>query len=169
MNEEAKAVIEWVDINTLVAHPQNRNKHTESQILRLAEIIKYQGWRHPIIVSELSGKIVAGHGRWMAAKKIGLQKVPVHFQSFQSKEQEYAFLVSDNAIASWAELDLSGINLDLPELGPDFDIDLLGIEDFVLEPAELPEPSLKGEPKDKDTDMITCPNCGCLIERNTNG
>lgn len=118
----------------LKPHPKNRNKHPEDQIDRLAAIIKYQGFRHPIIVSHLSGLIVAGHGRLEAAKKLGLEKVPVDYQEFKSEEQEYAFLQSDNAIALWAELDLAGINADIADLGPDFDLDNLGIKDFVLEP-----------------------------------
>lgn len=128
--------IEWVDIHCLQPHPKNRNKHSIEQIERLSELIRYQGWRHPIIVSEHSGYVVAGHGRLEAAKKLGLLKVPIHTQDFLDDDQEYAFLVSDNAIASWAELDLSGINSDIGELGPEFDINLLGIKDFVLEPAD---------------------------------
>lgn len=62
--------------------------------------------------------------------------MPCILQDFDDEDQEYAYGVSTNSIASWAELDLSGINADLPELGPDFDIDLLGIKDFVLDPAD---------------------------------
>lgn len=123
-------------IKSLKAHPKNRNKHPADQIDQLARVIEYQGWRHPIIVSNLSGFIVAGHGRLEAAKKLKLTEVPVDYQDFESEAQEYAFLQSDNAIALWAELDLSGINADLGELGPDFDIDLLGIKNFTIDVAE---------------------------------
>lgn len=132
----ANAPIQWVDIHELNPHPQNPNKHSKDQIKRLSELIKYQGWRLPIIVSNQSDLIVSGHGRLEAAKELGLKEVPVSYQDFQDTEQEYAFLVSDNAIASWAELDLSSINSFIPNLGPDFKIDLLGIKDFVLEPIE---------------------------------
>ncbi len=127
--------IEWVEIEKLKPNPKNPNRHSEAQIKRLADIIKYQGWRHPII-TDSNYLIWAGHGRLEAAKLLKIQKVPVHIQEFLSEEQAYAFLVSDNAIASWAELDLANINMELPALGPDFDIDMLGIEDFVLEPAD---------------------------------
>ncbi len=128
--------IEWVDIDQLIPNSKNRNIHSDEQIDRLAKIIKYQGWRFPI-VADKENVIWAGHGRLMAAKKIGETKVPVSYQDFTSEEQAYAFLISDNSIASWAELDLSGINGDIPDLGPDFDIDLLGIKNFILEPADL--------------------------------
>ena len=131
--------ITLVDISELRPNPKNRNIHSTEQIDRLAEIIKFQGFRSPVIVSNQSGFIVAGHGRTLASAKLGIQKVPVIYQDFESEEMEYSAMVSDNAIASWAELDLSGINSDLGELGPDFDINLLGLKEFELEPADLPE------------------------------
>jgi 16S rRNA G966 N2-methylase RsmD len=129
--------IQIVSIKDVKLNPKNRNKHPKEQIERLSEIIKYQGFRNPLIISSRTGLVVAGHGRYEAAKKLKLKEVPVMVQDFDSEEQEYAAQVSDNAIAAWAELDLSGINTDLGDLGPDFNIDLLGIKDFVLEPAEL--------------------------------
>lgn len=129
-----------VKIKELSPYPKNRNKHPAEQIKRLAEILEYQGWRYPIKVSKLSGFITAGHGRLAAAKKLGLKDVPVNYQEYESEEQEYADLVADNSIALWAEIDLSGINADLPDLGPDFNIDMLGLKDFILEPAEKLDP-----------------------------
>lgn len=127
--------IEWVEISKLKPNPKNPNQHSQEQVKRLAKLIKYQGWRHPIIVDK-DFMIWAGHGRLLAAKELKLEKVPIHIQEFESYEQAYAFLVGDNAIASWAELDLAAINIEIPNLGPDFDIEQLGIKDFVLEPAD---------------------------------
>lgn len=140
-----------VAISLLKPHPRNPNRHDDSQIERLADVLNFQGWRSPIIVSKRSGFVVAGHGRLLAARKNGWDMAPVSYQDFESDEAEYAFLVSDNAIASWAELDLSRINFDIQNLGPDFDLDMLGIKDFVLEPADkygdqdadaVPEPGI---------------------------
>lgn len=122
--------------SALQDHPKNRNKHGQDQIDRLAEIYQYQGIRHPIIVSKRSGFIVAGHGRKLAAIRAGVKEFPVVYQDFESDEQEYAFIQSDNAIALWADLDLAGINADLPDLGPDFNIEMLGIKNFTLDPWE---------------------------------
>lgn len=119
-------------IGTLVFNPKNNNKHPKEQIDRLAQLIEYQGFRNPIVVSTRTGFVVAGHGRIEAAKKLGIKDVPVMFQDFESEAQEYAYLTSDNAIAAWAELDLSAVNTEMLDLGPDFDIDLLGIKDFEL-------------------------------------
>jgi DNA modification methylase len=129
-----------VNPKDLQDHPKNRNKHGQDQIDRLAELYKYHGIRHPIIVSNLTKKIVAGHGRKLAAIRAGVTEMPVVYQDFDSTEAEYAFIQADNAIALWADLDLAGINSDIGDLGPDFNIDMLGIKDFVLEFAEKFEP-----------------------------
>ncbi|MGZ3770072.1 MAG: DNA modification methylase [Bdellovibrio sp.] len=127
---------ELLDPKKLKNHPKNRNKHSQEQIDRLAKLYTYHGVRHPIIVSKLSGFIVAGHGRKAAGVKAGIKQMPVVYQEFANDEAEYAFIQADNAIASWAELDLSGINEDLADLGPDFDLDFLGIKNFTIDVAD---------------------------------
>lgn len=129
--------IQLVDVDHLVPNPKNPNKHPEKQIERLMKLIQYQGFRNPIIVSERTGFMVVGHGRLEAAKRLGMTKVPVIRQRFDDEAMEYAYLVSDNTIAEWAETDLSQVNADFLELGPDLDIELLGIKDFKVDPAEL--------------------------------
>jgi DNA modification methylase len=127
---------ELINPKDLKTHPKNRNFHPKEQIERLAKILEYQGFRYAIKVSKLSGFITSGHGRALAAIKMGLEKVPVVYQDYDDETMEYADVLADNAIASWAELDFSGINADIGELGPDFDIDLLGIENFTVDVAE---------------------------------
>ena len=144
----------------LQSHPKNRNKHPDDQIQRLADILEYQGWRYPVKVSKLSGFVTSGHGRILAALKNGWNEVPVNYQEYESAEQEYADVQSDNAIALWAELDLSGINSDIGDLGPEFDIDLLGIKSFSLD-VPLFEPGGEDEQGKLDEKKpIECPKCG---------
>jgi DNA modification methylase len=125
-----------VDVDLLVPHPLNPNKHGERQIEMLAKIMNYQGWRHPITVSKRSGFIVAGHGRLMAAKKLGWTQAPVDRQEFDTEADEYAHLIADNKIAELAEHDDLKMFDDLKKF-PDLDLDLLGIPDF-----ELPMPEI---------------------------
>lgn len=132
--------ISIVPVGQLKMKTNNRNKHPDSQIDALAKHFAYQGFRNPLIVSNQSGEIVCGNGRFLAARKAGLKELPVIFQDFDNPDQEYAYHVADNGLSLWSELDLSGINQDMLDLGPDFDIDLLGIKDFVVEPAEKFEP-----------------------------
>ena len=67
------------------------------------------------------------------------------YQDYDSEAQEYADGIADNAIDKWAELDLSSINNDVMDLGPDFDIRTMGIKDFVIEPAEKYDESTEDE------------------------
>ncbi len=131
-----KTFDEMLPLSKLKKSKHQRNKHPQDQIIRLAKIMEAHGVRHPIHISRLSGQVCFGHGRWEAAKLNKYTEYPIVYQDFKDDDEEYACVQSDNAIASWAELDLAGINLDIVNLGPDFDIDLLGIKDFVLEPAD---------------------------------
>lgn len=121
-------------------HPQNRNFHPPEQIARLAKILEYQGARSPARISNRSGKITAGHGRILAAEHAGWESYPVEYQDYESEAHEIADLNADNAIAGWSVLDIAGIGNDIIELGPDFDIEMLGLKDFAIEPAEKLEP-----------------------------
>jgi len=126
-----------VPAEELIPHPKNRNIHPPDQIERLAKLLKYQGIRAPIVVDKRDKKtIVKGHGTLEAIKLTGEKSIPVVYQSFKDDDQAYAFVQSDNAIGAWASLDFRGINLDLGDLGPDFDLDLLGLRNFELEPLD---------------------------------
>ncbi len=94
-----------VKIEKLKPNPLNPNKHPESQIKSLARNIKAIGWRYPITVSTLSGLIVKGHGRLLAAKELGVKEVPVDYQSYSSDEEEMADLLFDNKIQELSEID----------------------------------------------------------------
>ena len=136
---------EMVDPSTLVSHPRNPNKHPSHQIGLLSKLIKHQGWRHPIIVSNRSGFIVAGHGRLEAALKLKAEVVPVDYQDFENEAQEYQFMASDNAIQELSDLDLSMVKDDVLNFGPDFDLELLGIPDFDLDASKKDESSTSND------------------------
>lgn len=123
--------IRQVDLSALVEHPRNPNTHPESQIKALAKILKHQGFRSPIVVSNRSGFIIAGHGRLEAAKMLGLEQVPVSYQDFSNEADEWAHMIADNRLGELAEIDnieLGSLIRDL-DLIDDFDISLTGFED----------------------------------------
>lgn len=124
------AKIKLVDPRQLKLDPKNRNKHSPEQINRMVKLYKKFGMRWPVLVSERTGVVKAGEGRLLAAIKAGMPLVPVSYQEFDSSEIEYAFGISDNAIAAWAELDLSGISTDLEDFDDEFDDELLGLENI---------------------------------------
>lgn len=130
MEIKSKEIV-LVDIDLLMQNPKNNNVHSKDQIDRLAKLIKVHGFRVPVIVSNRTGFIVSGHGRLQAALKLGMKEIPVVYQDFESEAQEYAFLTSDNAIASWAEIDLDMVKNEILNF-EDFDIELLGLENFSI-------------------------------------
>src|SRR5574343_241847 len=140
MIENKAEKIDFVSPEVIVPWDKNANHHSSDQIKRLCKLIEHNGFRDPLIISKRSGFLICGHGRLMAAKKLKLDLVPVIYQDFRDEAEEYQFMVAHNAIAAWAELDLSAVNTEMLDLGPDFDIDLLGIKDFVVEPIEKFDP-----------------------------
>lgn len=146
-------------VSKIVPNPENANKHTPEQITRLVELIEYQGFRNPLIISNRTGFLLAGHGRLEAAKKMGITELPVIYQDFDNEAQEYAYLISDNEIARWAELDNDLVQSKIKTFD-DFNIDLLGIENFEVPIEELePQcdeddvPELKEDPITKRGDV----------------
>ena len=128
-----------VSIKDIKLNPKNRNKHPAEQIERLVEILKYQGFRRPVTISNRTGLLTCGEGRYLAAKKIGMTEIPAIFQDYDSAEQEFADSIADNAVDKWAELDLVGINTDVELLSDDFNLDMMGIKDFELISEEIIE------------------------------
>ena len=132
--DEIKATAE------LKPHPRNPNQHPDKQINLLAHIIRTQGWRAPITISNLTGFIVRGHGRLAAANKLNLKSVPVEFQNYESKEAEWADLLADNKIAELANISAKKAAGIIEKLNAaEFDLTLTG-----MQPDELIE-ILKGE------------------------
>lgn len=156
---------ELVPLENLVPNPRNPNQHPEAQVRLLAKVISHQGWRSPIVVSRRSGFIVAGHGRYEAAKLLGLPEVPVDYQEFETEADEWAHLVADNRLAELAEADEAGLRTILSELkASDFDMDLAGFEVEALDAllAGSAQPEAPDEFPEVDEDLPTeyqCPKC----------
>jgi len=119
--------IKIVPIGKIKPHPKNPNFHSEEQIEKLMEIIKYQGFRNPIVISNQSGFVNKGHGRLEAAIKLGMASLPCTYQDFETEAQEYASMVSDNEIARAAKLNIESIKVDVKAFK--IDLSLLGFED----------------------------------------
>ena len=132
---------------TLQPHPRNPNTHSDEQIKLLAKIIQHQGWRNPVVVSKLSGFIVAGHGRLKAAELLGLDEVPVDLQEFKTEADELAHLVADNRIAELAEINRAELADLIVELDNGaYDMEMTGFEVADLEELmTAAPPEFKGE------------------------
>ena len=157
-HNEMRAVV------NLTAHPRNPNTHSDEQIKLLSKIIQHQGWRNPIVVSKLSGYMVAGHGRLLAAELLGLEQVPIDLQDFETEADELAHLVADNRIAELSEIDRSSLADIISDLDTgDFDLDLTGCTAVMMGDDDLDMESFFEDsdkmPEDKEGKVATCPEC----------
>lgn len=156
--------IELAEVSKLQPHPKNPNMHTSQQIAEIINQFKHQGVRQFIVGSKLSGFIVAGCGRLEAAKLAGFKQFPVAWQEFKDEAHEYEYMVADNAIADWSTLNFKEIHKSLEDLGPEIDLDRLGILNFDVSGA--PQDSLKEieELTKVSHKLATCPDCGHEFE-----
>lgn len=156
---------ELVDPKKLVDYELNPNKHGQDQIERLGKLMQHLGIRHPIVVCKERNVIAAGHARKLAAIRIGLKKFPVVYQEFSSDEEFYAFVNSDNAISEWSNIDMAEVNAMMENLGPEFDLELLGFKNFTVDYFEKDIKQTKNTSKEIDQDEFKefehqCPKCG---------
>lgn len=124
---------ELVNVEKLVEHPKNPNRHPERQIILLSRIIENQGFRRPIVVSRRSGYVIVGHGRFAAARHLGMETVPVDYQDYENEAAEYADMVADNKIAELSEFDRDAFKDILSEIEADFDFSLFGCRDSEID------------------------------------
>lgn len=135
--------IEQRPVAGLIPYVNNSRKHSEEQVAQIAASIKEFGWTNPILVDGANG-IIAGHGRLMAARKLGMEAVPVIELAHLSEPQRKALIIDDNKLAMNAEWDNELLMLELGELlEGGFDLDLLGFGkdelDALLSPTEATE------------------------------
>ena len=153
--------IRMVDVDQLIEHPRNPNQHPDSQITALAKILQHQGFRAPIVVSNLSGFILAGHGRLAAAKKAGFSEVPVSYQDFATEADEWAHMIADNRMSERAEIDKIELGDLIRELDmQEFDLSLTGFDELPEVPDFSPgDEDDQGQLDELAPKMITCPHC----------
>lgn len=157
--------IEWLETKGLIPYAKNSRTHSEAQVAQIAGSIKEFGFNNPVLVDEDNG-IIAGHGRVMAAQKLGLQAVPCIRLAHLSDTQRKAYVIADNRLALNAGWDDQMLTLELQELdGEDFDLSLLGFEadelNALLNPIKETDgltdedavPEVPEEPKTKPGDI----------------
>jgi len=129
-------------VDKLIPYARNSRTHSDAQVAQIAASIKEFGFLNPIIVDGDNG-IIAGHGRVLAAQKLGLQELPVIEASHLSDAQRRAYIIADNKLAMNAEWDDEMLRVELDALGVDgFDLELTGFsldEIASLQVEEVPE------------------------------
>ena len=137
--------------------------HPEIQKKGLEKTIKANTVRHPLIVSKRSNLLVAGHGRLEVYKALGMKKVPVSFQEFESEGAEYKFMTSDNESQRKSWLDAKSFYDTLEELEIDTEVEPLeeyGIYDELANPSDDTKEARDQEGKEV---KVQCPKCQHLF------
>jgi DNA modification methylase len=118
--------IEKWSIDKVFPYANNSRTHSEEQVSQIAASMKEWGWTNPVLVDE-SGQIIAGHGRILAARKLGITEVPVVIAEGWSEAKKKAYVIADNKLALNAGWDDSVLRLEFEELkNLDFDLELTG-------------------------------------------
>ena len=119
--------IQDVAVNKLIPYAKNSRTHNDQQVAQIAASIKEFGFRNPILVDGLG--VIAGHGRLLAAQKLGLDKVPTIDCSDMTESQKKAYIIADNKLALNAGWDNDLLKLEIGDLQDEnFNIDLLGFD-----------------------------------------
>jgi ParB-like chromosome segregation protein Spo0J len=160
----ADRVEQWA-IERLTPYARNARTHSDAQVAQLAASIREWGWTTPILVSP-DGGVIAGHGRLLAARQLGMVNVPVIVAEGWSEPKTRAYVLADNQLALQAGWDNELLALELGELGElGFDLDLTGFgsdEIAALAPGGTEEKIAPDEFGVVDENIPTdheCPKC----------
>jgi ParB-like chromosome segregation protein Spo0J len=112
-------------IDSLIPYAKNARVHDEAQIAQIAGSIKEFGFNNPVLIDKDNG-IIAGHGRVMAARKLGLTEVPTILLDHLSETQRKAYILADNRIAINSTWDNEMLSLELMDIKDDVSLAMLG-------------------------------------------
>ena len=157
--------IEQVAISELIPYARNSRTHSDEQVAQIAASIKEFGWTNPILIDGESG-IIAGHGRLLAARKLGMKEVPVIQLSGMTDTQKKAYIIADNKLALNAGWDDELLKLELDDLNiAEFKMELLGFDANELNLAiglgvDFQPGTEDDQGKLDELAPIICPSCG---------
>ena len=123
-----------VSVESLIPYARNSRTHSDEQVTKIAASIKEFGFLNPIIIDGDSG-IIAGHGRVMAAKKLGLKDVPCIEAAHLTDAQKRAYVIADNRLALDAGWDNEMLKIELQELEGMLLVAVDGNEVLIASPA----------------------------------
>lgn len=157
--------VERRKVADLIPYARNSRTHSAEQVAQIAASIKEWGWTVPVLI-EPDGGIIAGHGRIMAAQKLGIVEVPCMVAEGWSEGQKRAYIIADNKLAlnsdwdmdalkvEFQEIDDLGFNLELTGFGTDELTVLFDNPDFA--PGTEDD---QGKLDELAPKMVTCPHC----------
>lgn len=145
----AKQQIEQVSIEALIPYARNSRTHSDAQVAQIAASIKEFGFTNPVLIDQDAG-IIAGHGRTLAARKLGLKEVPCIRLPNLSEAQKRAYVIADNNLALNAGWDIDMLKVEIDGLNElNFDITVLGLGDDLMQLLDREEIDLGLTPEEK--------------------
>jgi ParB family transcriptional regulator, chromosome partitioning protein len=148
----------------VIPYASNSRTHSDEQVSQIAASIKEFGFNNPILLDGDNG-VIAGHGRVLAARKLGLDKVPTIELSHLTDTQRKAYVIADNKLALNSDWNMPVLALELHGLnGEGFNLDLIGFDadeltEIMFEPDF--EPGSEDDQGRLDQKApVTCPKCG---------
>lgn len=153
-----KIQIEYKNINELTPY-ENNPRNNDGSVDYVVNSIKEFGFRVPIIIDK-NNTIIAGHTRYKAAKKLGLEEVPTIKVDDLTDKQIKAYRIADNKVGEFSSWDISKLDLELEELG-DIDMGQFGVDDINVE-IDYSDKNKEYDIEDFSDDKFqaVCPKCG---------
>jgi ParB-like chromosome segregation protein Spo0J len=158
--------IERRKVSALIPYARNARTHSDAQVAQIAASIREWGWTNPVLI-DAEGGLIAGHGRVLAARKLGIEDVPCMIATGWSDAQKKAYILADNQLALNAGWDKTLLGGELQDLNAiKFDIGLVGFDPQMLEdlmygadfaPGSLDE---QGKLDELAPKIVICPHCG---------
>lgn len=143
--------VELVSLDRLKPYPRNPRTHSEEQVAQIAASIVEFGWTSPVLVAG-DGTVIAGHGRLEAARRLGLDAVPVVVLDHLSAAQRRAYVIADNKLALNAGWNEELLAAELHALNGDgFDLALTGFDEAELDRLMAPLDDTEPMSPDGDT------------------
>jgi DNA modification methylase len=125
--------IEQRSVAKLIPYAANSRTHSDAQVAQIAASIKEFGWTNPILIDG-DNTIIAGHGRLLAARKLGMEEVPAIILDHLTKAQQRALVIADNQLALNAGWDMNMLKAEIEDLNlENFNLELLGFDDDFLD------------------------------------
>lgn len=130
--------IESIPVEKLIPYVNNAKKHPEEQVTKIAASIREFGFLAPVLIDK-DYNIIAGHGRVLAAKKLGEPEVPCVYVEGLTEAQRKAYILADNKLGE-SDWDMEMVTAELEGLAAmDFDIDLTGFDFNIEDTTEVVE------------------------------
>ena len=161
MVENENLKIEYIPVDKLKPYERNARKHADIDVDAIAASIQAFGFRDPIGVWGKNNVIVEGHGRLLAAKKLGMDSVPCIRLDDMTDEQRRGYALAHNKTAELSSWDFDTLNAEVEELGEMFDMSQFGLQKFdTVSMDDLDALFTEAPVEEKEPKKIQCPHCG---------